>query len=517
LKSAGAALKRVAKGADFIWRERCVMFESAELGRKLSKKEYETQEPELRMQLLEVQEDLKRAPFPVIILIGGVDGAGKGETVNLLHEWMDARYLETHAFGTPSDEERERPEAWRFWRQLPPKGRIGIFFGSWYTRPIIDRVYKKTKDGDLDSALIRINAFEKELIDEGALILKFWFHLSKDAQRKRLHALEKDEKTRWRVTKLDWKHFKLYDRFRRISERALRATSTGDSPWVVIEGEDERYRSITVGNHILELIQKRLAECKSSEVVADSSPTPKIETKDPYTLLDTLDLSQRLSDAKYKRQLEKYQGRLNLLYRESKARGGSAILVFEGWDAAGKGGIIRRITGAMDARDYQVIPIAAPTEEERAHHYLWRFWRHLPRAGRVTIFDRSWYGRVLVERVEGFASEAEWRRAYSEIINFEQQLHEHGIMLLKFWVHIDADEQVRRFQARQQTPYKHYKITDEDYRNREKRNDYGLAANEMLDRTGTEFAPWHLIEANCKHFARIKTLRIFCDRLENSL
>lgn len=492
------------------------MFESAELGRKLSKEEFQAQEPELRMRLLEAQEELKQAPFPVLILIGGVDGAGKGETVNLLHEWMDPRYLETHAFGPPSDEESERPEGWRFWRVLPPAGRIGIFFGSWYTRPIVERVYKKTKDEDLDAALIRINAFEKELVDDGALIIKFWFHLSKAAQKARLHSLEKNPKTRWRVTKMDWKHFKLYDRFRRISERALRTTSTGEAPWTVIEGTDKRYRSVAVATHILETLSKRLEESRAKEAPATVEKRAP-SAKDPYTLLDTLDLSQAISDAKYKRDLEKYQGRLNMLYREAKEKGRSAILVFEGWDAAGKGGIIRRITPAMDARDYQVIPIAAPTEEERAHHYLWRFWRRLPRAGRVTIFDRSWYGRVLVERVEGFASPEEWMRGYSEIVSFEEQLTQHGILLLKYWVHIDSDEQLRRFKAREDTSYKHYKITAEDFRNREKRNDYELAANEMLDRTGTEFAPWHLIEANDKQFARIKALKIFCDRLEKSL
>lgn len=492
------------------------MFESAELGRKLSKKEYQEQEPELRMRLLEVQEALKQAPFPVIILISGVDGAGKGETVNLLHEWMDPRYLETHAFGPPSDEEGERPEAWRFWRVLPPKGHIGIFFGSWYTRPIIDRAYKKTRDENLDASLIRINAFERELVEDGAVIIKLWFHLSKQSQKARLQALEKNAQARWRVTSVDWKHFKLYDRFRRISERALRATSTGEAPWLIIEGADKRYRSVSVANHILEAISKRLEEnrTKTATPQADKKE-PSI--KDPYTLLDTVDLSHGLSDIKYKRDLERYQGRLNLLYREARARGRSIILVFEGWDAAGKGGIIRRITPAMDARDYKVIPIAAPTEEERAHHYLWRFWRHLPRAGRVTIFDRSWYGRVLVERVENFATSEEWMRGYGEIVNFEEQLAAHGILLLKYWIHIDSDEQLRRFKAREGTPYKHFKITQEDFRNREKRNDYELAANEMFDRTGTEFAPWYLIEANDKKFARIKTLRIFCDRLEDSL
>ncbi|MBK8147285.1 MAG: polyphosphate:AMP phosphotransferase [Acidobacteria bacterium] len=491
------------------------MFETAELGRKLSKEEYRAREPELRMQLLEVQEDLKKAPFPVIIVIGGVDGAGKGETVNILHEWMDPRYLHAVSFGTPSDEERERPEAWRFWRTLPPKGRIGMFFGSWYTRPIIDCVFGKTGEAALDSSLVSINTFEKELVDDGALIIKFWFHLSKEAQEKRLNSLSKDAKTRWRVTKTDWKHFKMYDTFRHVSERALRATSTGEAPWIVVEGVDPRYRSITVGEHILEQITKRLASEKERRKT--STHRTKVKVGDQISLLRTLDLTQSITENKYKVELEKQQGRLNLLYRKFKAEGRSAILVFEGWDAAGKGGIVRRITGAMDARDYQIIPIAAPTEEERAQHYLWRFWRHLPRAGRVTIFDRSWYGRVLVERVEGFATEDEWKRAYSEIENFEEQLHRHGILLLKFWVHIDKDEQASRFALRQQTSFKHYKITDEDFRNREKWDDYEVAADELVERTSTDFAPWHLIEANDKKFARIKTLKIFCKAMKTAL
>ncbi|MBC7932003.1 MAG: polyphosphate:AMP phosphotransferase [Rubrivivax sp.] len=489
------------------------MFETAELGHKLSKEDFDAHEPDLRMRLVEAQEKLKDASFPVIILIGGVDGAGKGETVNLLHEWMDPRNLMTVAFDTPTDEERERPEAWRFWRALPPKGRIGIFFGSWYTRHIVERVYDKTTDAELDSALVRINTFEKELVDDGALVIKFWFHLSKAAQDARLRKLEKSPRTSWRVTKTDWKHFKLYDKFRSVSERTLRTTSTGEAPWIVVEGGDKRYRSVTVVNNILNLLSQRL----EGDASRASAPAPPRETEDPFTLLDTLDLSQSLDEEKYDKQLEKYQGRLNKLYREAKARGLSATLVFEGWDAAGKGGIVRRLTAAMDARDYRVIPIAAPSEEERAQHYLWRFWRHIPRQGRVTVFDRSWYGRVLVERVEGFAREADWRRAYAEIVDFERQLHEAGNVVLKFWVHVDADEQLRRFEARQATPHKKFKITDEDFRNREKRYDYELAANEMFDRTGTEFAPWHLVEANDKKFARIKVLKIFCDRLEDAL
>jgi polyphosphate:AMP phosphotransferase len=488
------------------------MFETAEIGRTTSKAEFDRLEPEIRTQLLEVQEELKAADFPVLIVIGGVDGAGKGETVNLLHEWMDPRYIVAHAFGAPSDEERERPEFWRFWRALPPKGRVGIFFGSWYTRPIIERTYGNIKNRALDGELVRINLLEQELVEDGMLVLKFWFHLSKKVQKARLRALEKDPDTRWRVTETDWKHFKLYDTFRRVSERALRATSTGFAPWTVVEGADHRYRSVAVSQHILAAIRERLdaAAAKATKPALRPAAASKAKEK---TLLDTLDLSCSLTEAKYKKELERYQGRLNLLAREAKRQGRSAILLFEGWDAAGKGGIVRRITEALDARDYQVIPIAAPTEEERAHHYLWRFWRHLPRAGRVTFFDRSWYGRVLVERVEGFASEAEWRRSYAEVVDFEQHLDDHGIVLMKFWVHIDPAEQLRRFKEREQTSYKHYKITEEDYRNRKRRPDYEAAANEMLERTATEFAPWTLVEGNDKLFARIKVLKTFCDRM----
>ena len=488
------------------------MFETAELNRKTSKEEYDSAEPGLRTALLASQERLKTADFSVIVVIGGVDGAGKGETVNLLHEWMDARHLDTHAFGSPSDEERERPPFWRFWRMLPAKGRIGIFFGSWYTDPIIQRVYGETTKAELLPALQRIQGFEKMLVDDGTLIIKWWFHLSKKAQQKRLKALASDPDTRWRVTKQDWKHFKLYDKFRRVSERTLRETSTGEAPWLVIEGTDKRYRSLTAARDLLDRITQRLA----GPAAAPAARKPTRVKQDPHTILDTLDLSQQLTDKKYERELEQLQGRLNGLWRQAKADGLSAVLVFEGWDAAGKGGAIRRITPALDARDYQVISVAAPTDEEKARHYLWRFWRHLARAGRVTIFDRSWYGRVLVERVEGFAREDEWRRAYAEINQFEEQLAEHGIVLLKYWLHIDADEQLRRFKAREKITFKQYKITDEDYRNRAKTHDYELAANEMIGRTTTEYAPWVLVEANDKRHARIKILQALCARLEKA-
>jgi polyphosphate:AMP phosphotransferase len=491
------------------------VFETAELNQKIPKAEYEARVPELRLGLLRAQEQLKEAGFPVILVIGGVDGAGKGETVNVLHEWMDSRYLQTHAFDEPSDEEVERPAFWRFWRALPPCGRIGIFFGSWYTDPIVNRVHRKSGKADLDAALARINGFEKALVDDGALIVKLWFHLSKKAQQERLESLEKNRATRWRVTKTDWENFKLYDRFRQVSERALRETSTGEAPWRIIEGRDHRFRSLTAGEYLLDLMTKHLENGSRS---ANLAPRPEPEAgTDPVTVLDSLDLSLKLSEEDYERQLERLQGRLNLLVRKGKKKCHSTIVAFEGWDAGGKGGAIRRITGALDARDYVVIPVAAPTDEEKAHHYLWRFWRYLPRAGRVTLFDRSWYGRVLVERVEGFASEPEWRRAYTEINEFEEQLHEHGTMVLKFWLHIDQEEQLRRFKEREETSFKKFKITEEDFRNRKKWPAYEQAANEMVERTSTEFAPWVLVEANDKRYARIKVLRTVCEKLEAAL
>ena len=240
------------------------------------------------------------------------------------------------------------------------------------------------------------------LTDEGALIIKFWLHLSKDMQQKRLKLLESNPKTRWRVTKRDWEHYKLYDKFLTVNESVIRHTSTAEAPWIVVEGADPRYRSLTVGKVILEALRKRLAEADKKKE-ANARAAPLLPSIDKLNILETLDLSQKLDKKKFDKELEKYQGKLAILTRDPKFRDITVVAVFEGNDAAGKGGSIRRITSALDARQYEIVPIAAPTEEERAQPYLWRFWRHVPRRGRVTIFDRSWYGRVLVERVESSA------------------------------------------------------------------------------------------------------------------
>jgi polyphosphate:AMP phosphotransferase len=351
------------------------------------------------------------------------------------------------------------------------------------------------------------------LVDDGALIIKFWLHLSKEKQKKRLKALENNPLTRWRVTERDWKHFKAYDKFQSVHEKVIRHTSTAEAPWLIVEGEDPCYRSLTIGKMILKSITARL-EQKAPPQATAGLLLPPIDNLD---ILKTLDMTRVLDKHEFKFELEKYQGRLNSLTRDPKFKNITVVVVFEGNDAAGKGGSIRRVTGALDARQYQVVPIAAPTEEERAQSYLWRFWRHIPRRGRVTIFDRSWYGRVLVERVEKFISDSDWMRAYGEINDFEAQLVRHDIMVVKFWLAITKDEQLRRFEDREQTGFKNFKITDDDWRNRKKWKQYEHAVCDMVDRTSTEIAPWILVEANDKNFARIKILKTLCDQIENKL
>ncbi|WP_263770593.1 polyphosphate:AMP phosphotransferase [Propionivibrio soli] len=491
------------------------MFESAELGHTIDKATFREQEPVLRSALLDAQFDLREsAKFPVIILISGVDGAGKSETINVLYEWMDPRYLSTLAFSLPTDEERERPYMWRYWRALPAKGRMGIFAGSWYSIPIAERIEGALSKGDLDQRMDQINRFEAMLVNEGALVLKFWFHLSKEGQRQRLKALEKDPRTAWRVTKESWARLKTHGKLQEAAGHVLRMTNTPWAPWIVVEGTDDRYRSLTVGKVILDALQKRLADQRDQNYPVAPPLPPKIDSLD---VLTSLDLSQRLDKKVYETQLAKWQGKLAELVRNLGPHKRSLILAFEGSDAAGKGGSIRRVTAAIDARQCQIIPIAAPTEEERAQPYLWRFWRHIPRVGRVAIFDRSWYGRVLVERVEGYCSEADWLRAYAEINDFEHELHEDGAIIIKFWLQISDAEQLKRFKEREKIDFKRFKITDEDWRNREKSALYHAAVCDMVDRTSTSTVPWTLVEANDKCFARVKILRTICERLESVL
>jgi AMP-polyphosphate phosphotransferase len=492
------------------------MLKSAELGRALSKQDYEAALGDLRTALLKIQAEVEQAQFPVIVLLNGADGAGKAETLNVLNEWLDARYLSIEAYAKPSEAERARPEYWRYWMTLPKSGRIGLFLGSWYTLPILERVMNGGKQRAFEQALARINAFERTLADSGALFIKLWFHVSKKVQKGRLKAEERATNARLLASKSHWRHHQRYDQFVSVTEQALRETSPGHAPWTVIESGDDRYRNMTAGLTILERIQHHLAT-RSASAAPASEPSAEPTILDPVTVLDRLDLSLKLEKPAYEKRMAELQGELGELARKLKKRKRGAIFLFEGSDAAGKGGAIRRLVWSLDARQYRIISIAAPTDEERAHHYLWRFFRHLPRRGRITIYDRSWYGRVLVERVEGFTSEESWRRAYKEINDFEHELTRDGIVLVKFWLQISPEEQLRRFQDREREPWKQHKITAEDYRNRQKTPQYEAAASEMIARNSTDYAPFTLVEAEDKHYARIKVLETVRERLERAL
>lgn len=489
------------------------MFESAEIGHVIDKETYDREAPALREALLEAQYELQQQKrSAVIVLINGIEGAGKGETVKLLSEWMDPRLIEVRTFDSQTDEELAHPPAWRYWRQLPAKGRMGVFFGNWYSQMLQGRVHGLFKNAVLDQAIAGAERLEKMLCNEGAVIFKFWFHLSKKQMKERLQTLKDDPLHSWRISSLDWQQSKTYDKFVRYGERAIRRTSRDYAPWNIVEGMDPHYRSLTVGRILLDGLQAALQTAKVAARPAGVPPLP--DKQGELTLLDCLDMSQHLEKDDYQEQLITEQARLSGLMRDKRMRRHSLIAVFEGNDAAGKGGSIRRVAAALDPRQYSIVPIAAPSEDERAQPYLWRFWRQVPARGKFTIFDRSWYGRVLVERVEGFCTPADWMRAYGEINDFEEQLTAAGAIVVKFWLAIDKDTQLERFQEREEIPFKRFKITEEDWRNREKWDLYRTAVCDMVDRTSTEISPWTLVEANDKRWARVKVLRTINEALE---
>jgi polyphosphate:AMP phosphotransferase len=493
------------------------MFEAAELGQKVSKSDYRKEVPDLRMSLLRLQYELRAWDFPVILVLSGNDRGSSNEVLNLMHEWMDPRFIQANAWAAVSDEERERPLFWRYWRGMPPRGRIGVYLHAWTVEAIMQRLLGEIDDAGYARLIDHVRRHERMLIDDGALLLKFWFHLPEKKMRKRLEAAVKGDEPRMMVTRKEARVLlRDYGSVISTMEEALRGTSDADAPWHVIESTDDRFRNLTSMKLLESELSRRLDEARPAAASGKKKRAAE-PVENPVTVLDKVDLSVSLSKDDYEKSLKRWQRKLTRLTRETYEKDIATVLVFEGWDAAGKGGVVRRICAAMDASFYSVVPIAAPTEEERAQHYLWRFWRQLPRDGRVTIFDRSWYGRVMVERVEGIAAPAEWRRAYAEINDFEEQITEHGTVLLKFWLHIDPDEQLRRFEAREQTPFKKYKITKEDYRNRERWNEYEAAVDEMIRRTSTDSARWHVLAANDKRWARIHAIKTLCRSLSAAL
>jgi AMP-polyphosphate phosphotransferase len=493
------------------------MFEVFESESSISKKDYKDRLPALRAELLQTQFALQKAGIPVLIIVAGAEGAGKGEVVNRLNSWMDTRFIETSVFTKESDEEASRPFFWRFWRKLPRGGQVGVFFGSWYTRPITRHVFDEMTADRFNAKMNRIRTLEQMLVDGGMVIVKCWLHVSEKEQRRRFKALEEDERTRWRVSDTDWRYHDHYDTFLKVSSNAIRHTDTASSRWHIIDASQDRYRDIAFMETLLHQLKTALQRNGSQQSMPVPTPIELPEIARPNNILDRVELSPVVPPKEYKKTYKDLILEIEYLAWQCHQRQISSVFVFEGWDAAGKGGVIRRLIPALDAKIYRVIQISAPTSIEKANHYLWRFWLDIPRDGRVTIYDRSWYGRVLVERVEGFATREEWSRSYHEINEFEQQLIDHGTIVNKFWLHISDKEQLSRFESRQKIEYKKHKITDEDWRNREKREAYKVAVHDMVARTSTEYAPWHIVSAENKNHARIRVLSIIRDAMKTAM
>lgn len=494
------------------------MFEVAELGLKLSSQEFDAKERALHTRLLELQRTLKQSGSAVVIVIAGVEGAGKGGVVNRINEWLDSRGIVTNAFLEETDDQRLRPTYWRYWRCMPERGNIGIMFGSWYTRPIIERAFDRVDEIEYTRLLHEITNFERMLSEDGVILIKLWYHMPKASVEKQLKADAKNPRLKMRSTPWNRRYAKLFDKLLAISETALHTTDQGGAPWHIIEATDVHHRDFSTGQIIADTLAEHLAaQAVTAAAAAHTHAAPVIPKPKDLTVLDILSPDIVLKDAAYRSKLKKWQGQLHQLVWDAHNQRKSVVIVFEGWDAAGKGSTIRRVTQAMDARLYKVISSGKPTDEEAAHHYLWRFWRHLPLDGYVSIYDRSWYGRVLVERVDKLTSDVDWQRAYAEINLFERQLTDHGIILLKFWLHISPDEQLRRFRERETTPWKAHKLTTDDWRNRENRDAYKQAVHDMVEHTSTESAPWHLVPANDKKYARIDVLKSICKTLKKAL
>lgn len=489
------------------------MFQEAESDPKITVAEYKKLESNLRVRLLNEQyRHLQLQDRALLVIVAGIDGAGKGETINLLNEWMDPRHIRTLTFAAPSKADRAYPWAYRFWINLPPKGETGIVFGSGYA-PLFAEAAKKRIDTDqFERQILYVRKFESSLIANGVQVLKLWFHLSRDAQRQRTEHLLANPSTSWQVSKLDLKAQKNFSAIRRAGQLVIEATDSPHSPWVIIPSADPQLRAVRTAQAMLQAFTQRGLKAPAYHDPSESKPLHR-----PPNPLDRLDHTVTIAKPDYESQVLAWQNRLAQALRSKKFRKRALVVVFEGADAAGKGGAIRRVTRAIDARQFNIMPVAAPRPWELSRPYLWRFWRRIPEHGRVEIFDRSWYGRVLVERVEKFVGRQGWRRAYDEINDFEQQLTESGTIVVKFWLSITAGEQLRRFKEREASPFKQFKITPEDWRNRHKWKEYEEAARDMFMRTDTPLAPWHVLSANDKKHARVEVLKRIVLAVERSL
>ncbi|MCI9274108.1 MAG: polyphosphate:AMP phosphotransferase [Clostridiales bacterium] len=500
------------------------MLSQTDLHAEMSKQDYKLLCHPLKERLSALQHTVKEQKLPVVALFEGWSAAGKGSLLSDVILTLDPRGFHVYSTVSATPEEVRKPLFWRYWTKMPARGQIALFDRSWYQELYIAQVEQGISDRERERRTESIRTMERQLTDEGAVIVKFFLHISQKEQRQRFEALADSKNTSRRVTDRDWKRNKQYDLYYQAADGMLRDTDSHRAPWHVIPSHDKRYALYQIYSILVSSIEEALRKKEQRqkalpqlERLSQEPIAPRPFPLVPTPKLREVSLEPRLSKEDYQDALEKAQKKLyklhNRLYREKIP----VIVAYEGWDAAGKGGNIKRVAAALDPRGYEVVPIAAPTQTELAHHYLWRFWNNLPKTGHIAIFDRTWYGRVMVERIEGFCSQESWQRAFQEIIEFERELYDWGAVIVKFWLHIDKDEQLRRFNDRMNTPEKRWKITDEDWRNREKWDQYEQAVDEMLARTSTSFAPWHIIQSQDKKFARIQTLNLLIKAIEEKL
>lgn len=513
------------------------MLETLDLSLKLGKKEFEKQKEKKIERLGELQRLFHSKDIPIIILFEGWTTAGKGEIVNALVQTLDPRGFKVHTPYFPSDEEKIKPFFWRFWNRLPKKGEIAIFDHSWYWQTLCSLITEEIKR---DSLLIFYNDivdFERLLSDDHYIIFKFFTHISEKEFKKRCKKIMKQiekhsfEDAVWEETDLYGRFFSLseeiskknsYDFLLKLYEEMVQRTDSEFSPWVAVESTDIRYAQMKVLDYILNILERKWNDLLLSEKTKKIAKKIVAKTGEPssdstftFSALSKIDLNKSVSKDEYQEKINSYQKTLRELQFQLFKYKVPMIILFEGWDAAGKGGAIKRVTSHMDPRTYYVSPTSAPGYLDKRYHYLWRFWQNVPAKGITAIFDRTWYGRVMVERIEGFALAEEWRRAYREINEMEEQLLHGSNILLKFWLQIDKDEQLKRFEEREKNPQKNWKITDEDWRNRDKWDKYEVAVNEMLFRTSTVKAPWTIVEANDKYYGRLKVMKTIINAIEN--
>lgn len=486
------------------------MLKDFERNKKEDKDALGEQIKELRARLLAQQQLLRDATLPVIVLIEGWAAAGKGSLIKELISEIDPRFYNVESPSVIAESEERYPFLYQYYKAVPENGKITFLDSGWMESVVQKSLRHEITKSEYNRRIRQVNEFERQLKNGGYLVLKIFLHIDKDEQFDRLRALAEAPETEWRVTRDDlWQH-KEYKRFKGAYDEFMKKTNDEIS-WHILDGRRRKTAVRDAMRLLVDRIDKGLAEGRYTGEPYEE----KFELK-KQPLLSEVDLSPTIDDEEYKKELKTLQTRLSELHNIVYRKKIPVILCYEGWDAAGKGGNIRRVAYPLDPRGFDVRPIASPLPHERSRHFLLRFWTRLPRTGHICIFDRTWYGRVMVERLEGFCSENDWKRAYNEINEFERMLTDWGAVVLKFWIHIDKETQLARFTDRQNTPEKRWKITDEDWRNREKWDQYEVAVNEMLQNTSTKNAPWYIIESNDKKYARIKTLKIIVKALEKA-